>query len=115
MNYGFYENVIYLHSSKVGKKIDIIKQNPKVCFEITEDMEILESEKACNFGTRYKSVIGTGIIEIINSEDEKIQGLNIIMRHHKKSEKEWDYSKLSLEKIVILKLKIESLTGKISG
>ena len=34
LNFGYADNVIYVHTGKVGKKIDMIKGNNSVCFEM---------------------------------------------------------------------------------
>jgi len=76
MNFGYKENKIFFHTARKGKKIDIIKKNKKVCFEITDSIEILRAEKACNFSTKYRSVIGFGSIKIANNPDEKKSSSN---------------------------------------
>ena len=38
---------LYLHSSKEGKKIDILKKNNNVCFEIDLDKELNSSSVPC--------------------------------------------------------------------
>ncbi len=114
MNYSYKKKALYFHSAKEGTKIDLIKNNPNACFEITEDIKIEESEQACSYGTKYRSVIGTGKIKIINNEKEKIECLNIIMEQHTKKNN-WKYEEESLNKIIILKLKINEITGKQSG
>ena len=114
MNYGYKDKALYFHSAKEGTKIDLIKSNPNACFEITEDIEIKESEQACSYVTKYRSVIGTGKIKIINNEKEKIEGLNILMKQHTKKNN-WEYKEEFFNKIVILKLEIDEVKGKQSG
>ena len=111
MNYGYKNYTLIFHSAKEGKKIDIIRNNPEACFEITEDIKIIESDKACSFGTRYRSVFGKGKIEIIDDESMKIEGLNVLMAQHS-DKNNWEFSKKSLQNIVILKLDIDELSGK---
>ncbi len=114
LNYGYEDNCLYFHSFKEGKKINIIKNNNLASFEVTEKIEIVTSDLACNYGTKYKSVLGNGLIEIINDPKEKIKGLNVIMKNHSKK-KEWKYDDVELNKIVILKLTIKERMGKKSG
>ena len=113
MNYGYSNDSLYFHCAPDGKKIDLIKRNNKVCFEIEHSHEIVKKEVSCNWTTKYLSVIGYGAIEIIYDTDEKKNGLNIIMKHHGKKENIYD-DKL-VNKVVILKLNISSLTAKQSG
>ena len=114
MNYGFDEINIYLHCAKEGKKLDIIKENSRVCFEVTDSAETVTSDKACGYGTRYRCVIGQGRIALVDSAEEKIQALNIIMKQHT-GKADWDYDPSVVEKITVLKITAESITGKISG
>ncbi len=114
MNYGYSNGHIYLHSAKEGKKLDIIKKNPEVCFEITDSIEIIKSGKVCDFGTRYRSIIGFGKIFEARDFNEKETGLKAIMERHAKS-KEWEFADSILQKLTILRIDIESVTGKKSG
>lgn len=114
MNYGYKNKAIYFHSAKEGTKLTIIKKNPKACFEITEEIKIIQSKEACSFGTKYRSVIGRGKIKIIDEGKEKIDGLNVIMKQLT-SRDNWNYSEESLKKILVLKLEIDEVRGKKSG
>ena len=91
MNYGYSNNKIYLHTANAGKKINIIKKNNQVCFEITDSIEIIRSEKACDFGTKFRSVIGYGKIKFIKEENEKQKALQIIMKQQTKKI-DWQFS-----------------------
>jgi uncharacterized protein len=42
MNFGYSDNCLYLHSAPQGKKIELLKRNPLVCFEVEHDVAILE-------------------------------------------------------------------------
>lgn len=114
MNYGYANNRIYLHSAKEGKKIDIIQRNNSVCFEITDSIEIVESEIACDFGTKYRSVIGFGKIFPVIEKEKKREALEVIMRQHTKKTS-WNFNESILDKIIVFEIKIESITGKKSG
>lgn len=113
-NFGFHENCIFIHSAPVGKKIDLLKENPLVCFEIEQKAEIITDEIACNWSTLYRSVVGYGNVEIVTDFEEKIQGLEIIMKQHGGAGKQ-DFDPKEVEFIVILKLSISTITGKQSG
>ncbi|NQU51515.1 MAG: pyridoxamine 5'-phosphate oxidase family protein [Bacteroidetes bacterium] len=110
LNYGYKNNALYIHCAGEGKKIDLIRKNNKACFEIEESYQILEDEVSCNWTTKYRSVIGTGDIEIITDFDEKGKGLDVIMNQHGKMEN--TYSDKLVNRVVILKLNITSVSGK---
>ena len=114
MNYGYRKNKIYLHSAGVGKKIEIIQKNNNVCFEITDSIEITGARTACDYGTKYRSVIGFGRIKIMDSARDKKEALNIIMNKHTKKA-DWIISDLMVLKVTVLEIEIESVSGKKSG
>jgi nitroimidazol reductase NimA-like FMN-containing flavoprotein (pyridoxamine 5'-phosphate oxidase superfamily) len=113
-NYGFHNNCIYIHSAPTGKKIDLLKENPLVCFEVEQRTDIIENEVACKWSTLYRSVVGYGNVEIVTDLEEKKRGLEIIMAQHGAPEK-IEFDRKELEFIVILKLSITTMTGKQSG
>ncbi|MBN1416084.1 MAG: GNAT family N-acetyltransferase [Bacteroidales bacterium] len=113
-NYGYHDNCIYIHSAPEGKKIDLIRKNNRVCFEIEQTARIIKSEKACKWATLYRSVVGYGNVEIISEFNEKQKGLEIIMAHNGAIEN-MEFERKQIEAVVLLKLKIDKITGKQSG
>jgi uncharacterized protein len=114
VNYGYSNGAIYIHGANQGKKIDLLKMNNRVCFEIEQKSEIVKSETSCGWTTRYRSLIGTGTIEFITDSEQKKKGLDIIMAQYGKTQNN-QYNDLQVEIIVILKLNIEQITAKQSG
>ena len=114
LNYGFewQDNLkIYLHSAKEGRKIDIIKKNPKVCFSVDIGHEMVAGETECKWGMKYKSIVGTGIFEIIENNADKITGLNTLMKHYTKKT-EFKYEEKMLQATTILRITVTEITGK---
>jgi nitroimidazol reductase NimA-like FMN-containing flavoprotein (pyridoxamine 5'-phosphate oxidase superfamily) len=114
LNYGYSDNALYIHSALKGKKMDILKRNNRVCFEIELPAEIIRNELSCDWSTKSRSVIGYGIVEIITNTEEKKKGLDIIMKHHGKASGN-AYKDILVDSIVILKLNIDNITGKQLG
>lgn len=110
MNYGYKDNTLYFHGAFTGKKINLIKKNKKVGFEIHKVHEIIKNDVSCKWTTKYSSITGFGEIDFILESEEKRKGLDIIMQHHGKQENE--YSDRHIKNVLILKLKIESMTAK---
>jgi len=110
LNFGYKDRCIYIHSSKRGKKIDILKKNNDISFEVDIDHVLVESKKACDFSMKYKSVVGFGKAYFISDLNEKKQALDIIMSHY--SNADYDYSLDQIEKICIIRVDIESMIGK---
>ena len=114
LNYGFRDNALYVHSALEGRKIDILKRNNRVCFEIESDSVIVRHEEPCHWGTRARSVIGYGRVEILTDAEEKRRGLDIILAHYGKTGPN-AYDEKQLRSTVILRIAIESVTCKQLG
>jgi uncharacterized protein len=114
LNYGYAGNALYFHSASAGKKIELLRKNNRVCFEIEYHSEIIRDEIPCEWTAKYRSLIGYGKIEFITGHEEKKKGLDIIMYHYGKTGVN-DYKDGQIENIVILKLAIEEISGKQSG
>ena len=110
MSFGYKDKTLYLHSAAEGRKIDIIKKNDKVCFELEADIEIVKAEIPCKWSTKYRSVIGTGRAKIIEENKAKASGLNIITGHY--TQGKYDFPEANLDKVVIIRIDIEKLSGK---
>ena len=113
-NYGYKDNCIYIHSALEGKKLDVLRKNNSVCFEIEHKSEIIKGETACKWTTVYRSVVGYGKIDIINDFEEKITGLKIIMAQYG-APNLTDFSAPNVDRMLILKLSISELTAKQSS
>jgi len=79
VNFGYDDEYIYFHSGQKGKKVDMIASNPNICFEFNYGGEVFSNQQSCNWGTKYRSVIGTGKAELLSDEDSKKKALLAIM------------------------------------
>ncbi len=69
MNFGYQggENPrFWFHGAGQGRKIDMIRKNDYVCFELDTDHEIYTGPRGCDWGMSYKSVVGYGNISIVS-------------------------------------------------
>jgi len=114
VNFGYRDGCIFIHSAPEGKKIDLLKQNEQVCFEVEDTVEIVKGDEACDWSTRYRSVVGYATVELLSDKKSKQEGLEVIMAQHGAPEL-LDFDPGNLERMVIIQLKITSLTGKQSS
>lgn len=114
MNFAYHENCIYLHSAPEGRKIDILKKNNRVCFEVDIYTQIVKNSKPCNWGMRYSSVIGFGRAHFVEEFKDKKDALDIIMKKYS-SKSSFEYSKEALEGVAVIIIEIDEMTGKKSG
>lgn len=111
VHYGYANGALYIHSATEGRKISIIKANHLVCFEIETDVEVLPSDSACGFSTAYRSVIGYGRASLVYDKEIKKKAMDIIMRQQTGSGG-WEYEDSALDRFVIIRVEIESTSGK---
>ena len=114
VNFVVRNNYLYFHSSTEGRKIDILRKNNQVCFEIDIDVETVKGDSPCSCGTRYLSVIGFGLAFFLERTNEKKQALNYLMEKYS-GKKDCSYKAEALEKVAVFSVKIEKITGKKSG
>lgn len=113
MNYGFDADRLYLHCASEGKKLDLIRANPNVCFEVDIDAEVITGETACDWTLRYRSVVGYGQAHVIDNLLDKARGLSVLMRQF--SDKSFEFPVDALRGVTVLRVDIESMTGKKAG
>ncbi|MDX9928781.1 MAG: NUDIX hydrolase N-terminal domain-containing protein [Bacteroidales bacterium] len=114
MNYGYSGNTLYFHSAPEGRKIELIKRNPEAGFEIEDYYQIIPEDTSCGWTTAYRSLMGSGRIEILTERSEKERGLDIIMAQHGRRGSN-TYRNDLLDRMVILRLSIEEISCKQSG
>jgi nitroimidazol reductase NimA-like FMN-containing flavoprotein (pyridoxamine 5'-phosphate oxidase superfamily) len=113
LSFGYDGAALYFHGALEGKKIDILRKNSNVCFEFDSDGEPIQLDQGCNWSVRYKSVIGYGKARLLEDADSKHRALDIIMRHY--SAESFEYPEEAVNKTAIIRVDIETVTGKMSG
>jgi hypothetical protein len=114
MNFGYSggeSRCLYFHCASEGKKLDIIKRNSFVCFEMDTDHKVYAGEQGCDWGMNYSSVVGYGNIFIVTDKEIRIKGLDCIMKQYGE-DKKFTYDEKVLSRTTILKLEIKEMTGK---
>lgn len=110
---------IYMHSHPFGEKIENIKRNSKVGFEVDSYVCFLPSyyfhpTDASQADTLYVSVVIKGNASIVQDSVEKAMALNALM---KKYQKEGGYESLasnmgSVREVTVLKIVPDQIRGK---
>ena len=119
MNFVFINDAVYMHSHIRGEKLDNIKRNQKVGFEVDKSLEFLPSyfsdpTDASLADTLYISVVIKGNASIISDKEEKTNALNGLME---KYQPEGGYEPIRsdmdvLKGVEVIKIVPESLRGK---
>lgn len=114
MNYGYVMNdgklTIYLHGAKRGRKLDLIRKNPKVFFEAECDLVPFEGDVACRYGLAYSSIMGKGTAEIIEDVEEKKLALSLLMKTQ--TGKDFDFEEKMTTIVSIIRIDVSHYTAK---
>jgi uncharacterized protein len=116
MNYGYHFDqdklTLYFHCAKQGRKVELLKINPKVAFSIDGFHDLVTHQIACKNTILYRSIMGEGIVEFIDEETAKLQALRLIMLHLTGTE--GTYLEQSVKEVLVVKINILSYCGKMN-
>ena len=110
VSFAYEDGHIYIHSAPKGRKMDILREHPQVCFEVETEVEVVTGERPCDYTVKYKSVIGVGTAVLLTDPEEKCQALALIMRRH--GGPETGFREEVLPITAVIRIDIESMTGK---
>ena len=71
----------------------------------------MDGKLACDYTAHFQSVIGNGILSLVENLDEKVFALNSIMKQTTQNS-EWTYSKELLNGVAIFRLVVENFSCK---
>ena len=124
LNFVFFENSIFFHGAKEGKKIEAINSNPNAAFLVVKPYSFIPSYfsdtmAACPATQFFASVLIEGKLKFIEDGYKKAEVLNALMKKFQKEDsfEEIAYDKAMytkmLDKTAIIELKIETQSCKI--
>jgi len=114
MNYGYVMEegrlVLYLHSAVRGKKLDMIRANPRVFFELDCDRMPFEGQVACQYGLTYSSIMGRGNARIVEDVQEKMEAMSILMKTQ--TEKDFTFNERLVSIVAVIRIDVQEYTAK---
>lgn len=114
MNYGYTMEegklTLYLHGATSGRKLDIIREDPRVFVEIDTDIVPFEGPAACQHGTCYSSIMGNGTAELVEDIEGKKAGLTIFMKSQ--TGKDFEFTDKMVLGVTVIKIHVSDYTAK---
>ena len=114
MNYGYTMEegklTLYLHSALQGKKLDMLRANPNVFFEMDCDRMPFEGDKPCQYGLVYSSVMGRGTACIVEDVEEKKKAMSILMKTQ--TGKEFAFEDRLVSIVAVIRIDAAEYTAK---
>lgn len=115
MNFGYdYKDnhlTLYFHGATEGRKINLIKADNKVTFEMDKKHELVSTDIACKYSYMYQCVMGSARAVILSDMDDKIYGLTKIMSHYSDKE-DWQFKAEMVDKVAVIKLDVDNISCK---
>ena len=110
LNYGYHDGALYFHAALEGRKIELIRENGRAAFTVALDLGLVKGENACDWSVRFQSVVGYGKISLLESPEEKQQGLDLFMAQY--SDEKFSYPDKMVQATAVIKLVISEMTVK---
>ena len=114
MNYGYTMRdgklTLYLHGATKGRKLDLIRKNPKVCFSLECDVAPFESKLPCQYGTVYSSVMGRCVAEIVEDVEQKKEAMTILMKTQ--TGKDFSFTDKLVSIVSVIRISVSDYTAK---
>ena len=114
MNYGYTMEdgrlTLYLHGATKGRKLDVLRANPRVFFSLECDTVSFDGPVACRHGMAYSSVMGRGIAVIEEDVEAKKQGLSILMKTQTGKDFAFDDRMVSI--VSVIRIDVDWYTAK---
>jgi uncharacterized protein len=103
--------VLYFHCAREGRKLEAMRADPRVCFELDTGHELVTGPIPCSWGMKYASIVGYGSLAEVPDDTGRKSGLDRIMLHYGWSG-ESSYPDDALRATMILSLRASELCGK---
>jgi nitroimidazol reductase NimA-like FMN-containing flavoprotein (pyridoxamine 5'-phosphate oxidase superfamily) len=82
LSYAFLDGRIVIHCALQGRKIDLIRENPRCCFVVSRSPDPARPHRAegsCSY--RFESVVATGRARLVEDAEERLQLLKRFKGH----------------------------------
>ena len=112
VNYVYHDGKIYFHCALTGKKLDNIAFDERVCFEAHVMERIARTDRAVDFGTRYRSVIVQGRARQLDDPAAKQEALMLLTSRYADGEPFEPPTEQQVAATAVVEIEIDSITGK---
>lgn len=103
--------IFYMHSAKEGHKLDLIRRNQNVCIELDCDTELMSGgDIPCSYSSSFASLIGRGLAEIVDDEQEKVRGLYLLMKNQ--TGREFEITTQMASAVAVIKIVVCDFSAK---
>ncbi|MCF6148473.1 MAG: pyridoxamine 5'-phosphate oxidase family protein [Candidatus Kuenenia sp.] len=103
---------IFLHCANEGKKLENIRVNQNVCFEVDDVADVIVKQPTCASSVAYRSVILFGTIKELIDLAEKNKALQKIAEKYAPQNPRIPFADTMLTRTNVLEIQIMEMTAK---
>jgi nitroimidazol reductase NimA-like FMN-containing flavoprotein (pyridoxamine 5'-phosphate oxidase superfamily) len=114
LNFAYHEKRIYFHGALEGEKLDHIRRDNRVCFEVDLPLAYVKGtrENPCRAEYLYRSVIVRGRAGVVEDRAERLLALDCLMRKYQPEGGSGPYPEEKVALTCIVRIDIEEMSGK---
>ena len=121
VNYVYLDGLIYFHCARAGEKLDNIRRESRVCFQVDQPLAYLDlafadnHEKPCAVTQFYHCVIIRGQAKVVENIEEKVKALNALVSSHQDDQQHFEEITEQTPPVrhcEIVAVRVESMTAK---
>jgi len=114
LNFAYHGGSIYFHCALEGEKLDDIRRDNRVCFEVDLPLAYVKGtpENPCRAEYLYRSVIIRGRAFIVSEREERLLALDLLMGKYQPEKGYGPYPEDKLALTCIVRIDIEDMSGK---
>jgi nitroimidazol reductase NimA-like FMN-containing flavoprotein (pyridoxamine 5'-phosphate oxidase superfamily) len=114
LNFAYHEGRIYFHCAREGEKLDDIRRDDRVCFEVDLPVAYVRGtgENPCRAEYLYRSVIVRGRAMVVEDRAERLLGLDCLMAKYQPEGGYGPYPEDKLALTCIVRIDVEDISGK---
>ena len=107
----YHDGRIFFHSARQGRKMDFMRANPTVCFQVDEH-SLVSSSKPCKFTMNYHSVVAVGRVRFLADSKEKLKILKLLVRKYDTGNLAELLSEKKTNRVEVGEITIAEISGK---
>jgi nitroimidazol reductase NimA-like FMN-containing flavoprotein (pyridoxamine 5'-phosphate oxidase superfamily) len=107
----YHDGKVFFHSARKGRKMDFMRANPTVCFQVDEH-SLVSSSKPCKFTMNYHSVVAVGCVRFLIDSKEKLQILKMLVRKYAGSNLAELLSEKKTNRVEVGEITLTEISGK---
>ena len=114
MNYGYTMEgeklTFWLHSAVNSDKLELLRHNPNICFELDCDHVPFEGKLPCQYGMVYSSILGRGTATVVEDVEEKKRAMSILMKTQ--TGKDFTFEDRLVTIVTVIRIDVAEYTAK---